>query len=71
MWRDLGEPLAVGKVVVFGDSQGYVHLFSQDNGDLLGRVRVDSSSVTAAPVATGGVIVVQSKGGTLAGFRPK
>lgn len=71
VWRDLGEPLAVGKVVVFGDSQGYVHLFSQDNGDLLGRVRVDSSSVTAAPVATGGVIVVQSKGGTLAGFRPK
>lgn len=70
VWRDLGEPLAVGKVVVFGDGQGYVHLLSQDNGNVLGRVRVDSSAVAAAPVAAGGVIVVQSKGGTLAGFRP-
>ncbi len=70
VWRDLSEPLAVGKVLLYGDVQGYLHILSQDNGSFLGRVRVDSSPIAAAPVAIGGVIVVQTKGGTLAAYRP-
>lgn len=71
VWRDLGEPLAVGKVVIAGDIQGYAHILSQDTGDFLGRVRVDSSQVSAAPIAVGGVIIFQSRGGKLAAYRPK
>lgn len=71
VWRDLGEPLAVGKVLIAGDSEGYAHVLSQENGDFLGRVRVDSSRISAAPVAVGGVIAIQTRGGTLAGYRPK
>lgn len=70
VWRDLSEPLAVGKVLLYGDAEGYLHTISQDNGTFLGRVRVDSSPIVAAPVAIGGVIVVQTKGGTLAAYRP-
>lgn len=71
VWRDLGEPLAVGKVLIAGDSEGYAHILSQENGDFLGRVRVDSSRISAAPVAVGGVIAIQTRGGTLTGYRPK
>ena len=70
VWRDLSEPLAVGKVLLYGDSQGYLHTLSQDNGTFLGRIRVDSSAIVAAPLAVGGVIVVQTRGGTLAAYRP-
>jgi outer membrane protein assembly factor BamB len=70
VWRDLSEPMAVGKVLIYGDAEGYLHTFSQDNGTFLNRVRVDSSPIVAAPLAVGGVIVVQTKGGTLAGYRP-
>jgi outer membrane protein assembly factor BamB len=70
VWRDLGEPLAVGKVLLTGDSQGYLHVLSQENGDLMARLKVDASRISAAPLAVGGVIVVQTRGGTLAAYRP-
>jgi outer membrane protein assembly factor BamB len=70
VWRDVSEPLAVGKVLLYGDSQGYLHTLSQDNGTFLARLRVDSSPIVAGPVAVGGVIVVQTRGGTLAAYRP-
>ncbi len=69
VWRDLGEPLAVGKVILAGDAEGYLHLFGQDNGNILGRVRVDSTPIEAPPVPTNGLIIVQSKGGTLAAYK--
>jgi outer membrane protein assembly factor BamB len=69
VWRDVGEPLAVGQVVLAGDSQGYLHVFSQVNGDIIGRVRVDSSPISAAPIATNGLIIVQTRGGTIAAYK--
>ncbi|WP_231968507.1 outer membrane protein assembly factor BamB [Polynucleobacter necessarius] len=70
-YRDVGEPLAVGRVLLMGDAQGYVHAFSQANGELVARIRHDSSPVTAAPVAVGGLILIQSQGGKLAAYSPK
>jgi outer membrane protein assembly factor BamB len=68
-WRDVGEPLAVGSTVLAGDSQGYLHVFAQSNGDLVGRVRVDSTGIPTAPIATQGLVIVQTKGGTLAAYK--
>jgi outer membrane protein assembly factor BamB len=68
-WRDVGEPLAVGSSVLAGDSQGYLHVFAQSNGDIVGRVRVDSTGISTAPIATQGLIIVQTKGGTLAAYK--
>jgi outer membrane protein assembly factor BamB len=70
-FRDVGESLAVGKVLLMGDAQGYIHAFSQANGEMVARIRHDSSPISAAPIAVGGLILVQSQGGKLAAYSPK
>ncbi len=70
-WRDVGEPLAIGRVVMMGDKQGYVHLLNQNSGQMVSRIRHDSSPVTAAPIAAGGVIIIASQGGKIAAYRPR
>jgi len=70
-FRDVGEPLAVGRVLLMGDAQGYVHAFSQADGQLVARIRHDSSPISAAPIAVGGLILIQSQGGKIAAYSPK
>jgi outer membrane protein assembly factor BamB len=70
-FRDVGEPMAVGKVLLMGDAQGYVHALAQADGQMLARIRHDSSPITAAPIAVNGLILVQSQGGKLAAYSPK
>ena len=67
----MGEPLAIGKVVLMGDKQGYVHLINQNSGEMVSRIRHDSSAVSAAPIAAGGVIIIASQGGKIAAYRPR
>ena len=70
-FRDVGEPLAVGRVLLMGDAQGYVHAFSQTDGQMVARIRHDSSPITAAPIAANGLILIQSQGGKIAAYSPK
>jgi outer membrane protein assembly factor BamB len=70
-FRDVSEPMAVGRVLLVGDAQGYVHALSQANGEMLARIRHDSSPITAAPIAVNGLILIQSQGGKLAAYSPK
>ena len=70
-FRDVGESLAVGRVLLMGDAQGYVHAFSQANGEMVARIRHDSSPISAAPIAVGGLILIQSQGGKIAAYSPK
>ena len=69
-WRDVGEPLAIGRMVVMGDKQGYLHFLEQSNGLAISRVRVDSSAISAAPIVANGLLIVQTRGGTLSAYRP-
>ncbi|MEI6182391.1 MAG: outer membrane protein assembly factor BamB [Polynucleobacter sp.] len=70
-YRDVGESLAIGKVLLLGDAQGYVHALTQANGDIIARIRHDSSPISAAPIAVGGLILIQSQGGKIAAYSPK
>ena len=70
-YRDVGESLAVGRVLLMGDAQGYIHAFSQANGEMVARIRHDSSPISAAPIAVGGLILIQSQGGKIAAYSPK
>ena len=70
-YRDVGESLAIGKVLLLGDAEGYVHALTQANGDIIARIRHDSSPISAAPIAVGGLILIQSQGGKIAAYSPK
>jgi len=70
-YRDIGESLAVGKVLLFGDAQGYVHALTQASGEIIARIRHDSNPISAAPIAVGGIILIQSQGGKISAYSPK
>lgn len=69
-WRDLGEPLAAGRLLVMGDKQGYLHFLEQSSGKPVARIRVDSSAISAAPIVASGLLIVQSRSGSLAAYKP-
>jgi outer membrane protein assembly factor BamB len=66
--RDLSTPYLLGPDVVVGDYKGYVHFLSRDDGKFLARVKTDGSPITAAPVAVGDTLIVQTHDGELYGF---
>lgn len=69
-WRDLGEPLAAGRLLVMGDKQGYLHFLEQSSGNPIARIRVDSSAISAAPIIANGLLIIQSRSGSLAAYKP-
>lgn len=69
-WRDLGEPLAAGRLLVMGDKLGYLHFLEQSSGKPIARIRVDSSAISAAPIVASGLLIVQSRSGSLAAYKP-
>ena len=56
----------VGKYVVVGDFQGYVHFFNREDGAIAARLSTDGDPISAAPVPVGpGNLVVQTREGHL------
>lgn len=49
--RRLSAPLSVGRHVVVGDVEGYVHALSRDSGAFEARISTDGSAILAPPVA--------------------
>jgi len=64
-------PFILGRAVVVGDYQGFVHFLSATNGEFVGRAKTDGSAITAAPVLAGDTLVMQTHDGGLYGFRPR
>jgi outer membrane protein assembly factor BamB len=71
LYRGLTAPLALGRSVVVGDSAGFVHLLSREDGSLLTRLPTDGSAIVAAPVAAGNTLVVVTRNGNVYGFAPQ
>ncbi len=70
LYRGLSGALAVGPVVVFGDSDGYVHFLSASTGEQQLRLPTDGTAVIGAPVLAGSTLIVSTRGGGLFAFRP-
>jgi outer membrane protein assembly factor BamB len=49
--RGVSGPLALGRHVVVGDNQGYLHLLSREDGSFAARIATDGSAISAPPVA--------------------
>lgn len=69
--RGLTAPLALGRSVVVGDSAGFVHLLSREDGTLLTRLATDGSGIAAAPLVAGNTLVVVTRNGGVYGFVPE
>ncbi|HEX5737457.1 MAG TPA: outer membrane protein assembly factor BamB [Hydrogenophaga sp.] len=69
--RSLSAPLAVGRVVVVGDSQGTVHVLSREDGSEMNRLTTDGSPVLMAPIMASNVLVVQTRNGGVYAWRPQ
>ncbi|WKB53680.1 outer membrane protein assembly factor BamB [Eleftheria terrae] len=67
-FRGLSAPLAVGRSVVVGDAEGYVHLLSREDGQPQARVATDGSAVVGAPVLAGSAWVVVTRAGGVFAF---
>jgi outer membrane protein assembly factor BamB len=70
-YRELTTPLALTAAVVVGDLGGYVHFLSLGEGEIIGRVQIDSSAIVARPLAFGDSAVVLTGDGTLALLTPQ
>lgn len=69
--RSLAAPTVHGGAVVVGDFEGYLHWLSQEDGELLARVRVDDEGIVAAPVVVDDTLYVLGKGGTLKALKTR
>jgi len=69
LYRGLSAPLATPNAVIYGDAEGIVHFLSRDKGETLLRVNTDGSPVAAAPVITGGNLLVVTRNGGLFALR--
>lgn len=66
--RQVSGPLVVGRFVVVGDLEGYVHLVSREDGAFAARLATDGSAISAPPVAidSSSFVVQTRKGGVYA-----
>lgn len=69
--RGLTAPLVAGRSVLIGDSLGFVHVLSREDGSLLTRLTTDGSAIAAAPVRVGNTVVVITRNGNVYGFVPQ
>ena len=66
--RNVSAPLALGRHVVVGDLEGYVHLLSREDGSFAARIDTDGSAISAPPLAldTKSFVVQTRDGGVFA-----
>jgi len=69
--RKLSGMLSVGKVLVFGDLDGYVHFLDRATGAPLLRLPTDGSRIVGAPVRAGNTLAVTTQDGAVYAFRPE
>lgn len=66
--RGVGRPLVLGRKIVVADSEGYVHVLTEEDGSFISRLATDGSAIEAAPQRVQGrddAFVVQTKNGAL------
>ena len=59
-------PLLVGKSLIVGDSEGYLHWISAEDGHLQGRLKFDQEGITVSPRQHQGSLVVVGNSGKVA-----
>jgi len=61
--RDLTAPAVFKDYVVVGDFEGYLHFLNKSDGQIVGRIEVDSSGLYSQPLVVNDNLYVQTRGG--------
>lgn len=64
--RELTAAAVVEGYLVVGDLEGYLHFIDRSNGDVVGRIQVDSEGLYTQPLVVDDKIYVQSRSGKIA-----
>ncbi|MGI2259447.1 outer membrane protein assembly factor BamB [Shewanella sp. GXUN23E] len=64
--RSLTAPVLFNDYIVVGDYEGYLHFLDRNNGNIVGRIRIDSDGLYSTPVVADGKLYVQGRSGELA-----
>jgi len=67
-YRGLSRPTPVSSYLAVADFEGYLHILSQVDGQIIGRVRVDSDGVRADMLSDGNVLYVYGNSGRLVAY---
>ncbi|MBT9474699.1 outer membrane protein assembly factor BamB [Polaromonas sp.] len=70
-YRGLTAPLMAGRSIAIGDSSGFVHLLSREDGSLFNRLPTDGSAIVASPVLAGNTLIAVTQNGGVYGFKPE
>ncbi len=66
--REITAPTAIGNYVAVADFEGYVHLLSQIDGRIVGRIQADSDGVRSNLIADNGRLYVFGNSGRLTAY---
>lgn len=61
--RNLTSPVLYNGYIVTGDSQGYLHWISPDDGQLVTQQRIGTAGLLATPIVAGDKLILQAKDG--------
>ena len=64
--RSLTAPVVFNDYIVVGDYEGYLHFIDRSNGQIAGRIQIDSEGLSSAPVVADGKLYVQGRSGEVA-----
>lgn len=69
-FRSVTAPLLLGRSVIVGDGQGWLHLINRSDGQVIGRVQVDTTPVVTRPVVNGKTLIVMTQSGAISALQP-
>ena len=68
-YRKLTAPASVGEYVLVGDFEGYVHIISRLDGELIGREKIDGDGFHVQPQSVDETLYIYGNGGTLSALK--
>jgi outer membrane protein assembly factor BamB len=64
----LARPTVANGYLLVGDYEGYLHILSEDDGGFIGRIKVDSSGISAPLIVDGKIIYVLDNDGAVSAY---
>ncbi len=68
-YRQVSAPRAIGNYLAVADFEGYVHLISQIDGHIAGRIKADGDGVRASMLSANSLLYVYGNSGKLIAYR--